>query len=293
MGKHSRSPASCTSVGNIASNYLPRINHVMVLMQTNGDKSATVVNEDISGNFVLTEGQVYGLPHHENKDVTSNRPDDRQHVDSKPSASGTADLLSYNIDVCAYSKQLSSVHPGPSIGDEASTDLANEVSRNLSLGRGEELHANVKQTQELEEQVGQQLKQIEQQQPMWAQQQQLKWLEQQQIKWIEQQQLKWIGQLQLKWLRKQERLKWIGQQLVQGEQRLEQGQQQLNLREQMFGKAYKLAVTTGERAANQFKLVMLGPEGGEKLPQYTHYWVKTFNHLNHQQLVQMLVTHAL
>ena len=108
------------------------------------DKSTTAVIENFSRKNCFTDGQV-GSTHHENLDVTRDRHDNHQHVESEPSASGTADLLSYNLDAHAYNEQFSSVHPGPSIGDEATTYLANEASRNLSLGRNNPQHTIVRQ----------------------------------------------------------------------------------------------------------------------------------------------------
>ena len=113
-------------------------------MAVEQEKSTIVVIEENSRINVLPERQVYGFqPHQENLDVTLNRPDN-QHVESEP-PSGTADLLSYNLDVHAYNEQLSPVDLGPSIGDEATTELANEASRNLSLGRNNPQHTNVRQ----------------------------------------------------------------------------------------------------------------------------------------------------
>ena len=116
-------------------------------MAVEQEKSTTVVIEERSRINVLPERQVYGFqPHHENLDVTRNRSDGHQHVETEPSI--TADTLSYNFNAHENNEQMSSLYPGPSISDKATTDLANEASNNLSLGR-DEPPTNVGQTEDV------------------------------------------------------------------------------------------------------------------------------------------------
>ena len=114
-------------------------------MAVEQEKSTTVVIEERSRINFLPERQVF-QPHHENLDVTRNHSDGHQHVETESSV--TADTLSYNLDAHANNEQISSLYPGPSISDEATTDLANEASYNLSLGRNEP-PTNVGQTEDV------------------------------------------------------------------------------------------------------------------------------------------------